>query len=193
MYIILVPSYSFLKRGAFCTGRLFLRQKAFLAPERPQHSTLDDPLPLLQLLLGKPVQGDRLAALVLPLGLSSVVLLACWWAVSVCPLSLCFPGYQLWLPPPEEKLQSPHSAPDPRHPAANIVFPHCLPQYLVGEWSTELKNHQYSNALAGPGLAAINAHSPKDSSPFLVLIGLPPVVFISVCTWLWHIQLLITK
>lgn len=54
-----------------------MRHKALLAPTRPQDSTLDDPLPLPQLLLGKPGQADGLAALVLPLGLSSVVLLAC--------------------------------------------------------------------------------------------------------------------
>lgn len=70
----LVPS--FLKRGLLY--RKAVRHKAFLAPVRPSSTQLWMFLfHCRSCFLGKPAQADGLAALVLPLGLSSVVLLAC--------------------------------------------------------------------------------------------------------------------
>lgn len=127
MCSIMLPLHS-LYRRTHCTRKLFLRRTGSLAPARAQCLSLDDTRPLLQLPFGKPVRARGPVALGLPLGLSSVVLLACWWAVLVCPLSRCFPGFQLWLLPPEEK---PCSQPPPRFRSQacgskqdfSIVFP----------------------------------------------------------------------
>lgn len=135
---------------------------------------------------------NGLVALGLPLGLSSVVLLACWWAVSVCPLKPVLSWLQFWLPTQEEKLHSPHSAPDPRLAAANRTSPLSSP--ITWPWVVHrAKTMRIQMFLLAHAWLVDKAAPPQDSSPLLVLIGFFPVVFISVCTWLWHIQLLITK
>ena len=140
-------------------------------------------------------EADGLAALGLPLGLSSVVLLDRWWAVAACPPPSPNPSSNVgcrWMIK-SGNLTALHPSPDPSGwfslKAENTTFPLSSQIHWVCIFHNKLplkKKIRIRMHLMFCTLLLVNATPPaRPISPFGFNWVLS-VAFISVCTWLTY-------